>query len=275
MITYLPSHIIAKHAGGVIYDPKQPRDHLPLYEHFARGVLARNLPREILIDTSGVHFAELGPLSSQEAVETVLAKLFAAVGTASPRGRFLKRYGLRRWADLAKPIRLKGRECTATIHYDVRERRLKEPGPNECHPGAVYAQGAYFQFGWDRRWRFVLSYGYSHDGSSWRIDVRQGREVLSAFVDVVVPQWLNDTLVEEAWAATRRCRNRDHDRLSQAVGHVFGWACYGPSPGTISTDALVLALLDGRKPCLTKRRLGVVQGWMAADRRGEEAKSDA
>lgn len=265
MITYLPSHIVAKHAGGVIYG-----DHLPLYEHFARKVLAWNLPREILIDTSGIHFTEFAPLSSQEAAATVLAKLFSAVGTASPRGAFLKRCGLRRWADLAKPIRLKGRQCTAMIHYDVRERRLKEPGPNQCHPGAIYGQRTYFKFGWDRRWRFVLSYGYSHDGSSWSICVRQGSEALSTFVDAVVPRWLDDTLVEEGWAAPRRGRNREYDRISEAVDHVFGWEYYGPSPGTISTNALVLALLDGRKPRLTKRRLGVVQGWMAADRRKEE-----
>lgn len=264
MITYLPQAIVAAHVAG--YTCGSPHDHLPLYEHFARKLLAWNLPRELLIDTSGINYTELGPLPSQAAAATALAKLFVAAGTDTPRGGFLRRCGLRRWADLTRPIPVRGRQCSATINYDVRERRLREPGPNCCHPGAVYAQTAHLQFGWDRRWRFVLWYGYSHGGSSWQIAVRQAREALSTFVNATVPRWLDATLMPEPWAPPRQQRNREHDRLTKSVDEVFGWDCYGPSPGTITTDTLVLALLDGRKPRLTKRRLGVLQKWMQADR---------
>ena len=269
MITYLPSYVVAQHVrGAAVYDGRQPRDYLPLYEHFARKVLDWNLPREMLIDTSGRGSASLAPLPSQEAAATVLSKLFVAAGTGGTRGAFLKRCGIKRWGDLAKPIRLKGRACTAQVCYDVRERRLNEPSPNSCHPGAVFAQRAYFLFGWDRKWRFVLCYGYSRDASSWNIYVRQGREALSTFIKTRVPQWLDDVLVPEAVPMQRKYRNRDHDLLSQAVDAVFSWDCYGPSPGTISTEALVCDLLTKHKPRLTKRRLGVLRKWMEAESDG-------
>lgn len=262
MITYLPRAIIANHLQGFL---GEPFDFLPLYEHFARRVLEWKMPRELLIDTSGINFSEFGQLPSQRAVATVLVKLFVAVGTGSPRGAFLKRCGIRRWNDLSKPIRLRGRRCRASITHDVRERRLKEPGPNPYHPGATYAQTAYLQFGRDGKWRFILWYGYSHDSSSWHLHLSQQREALGTFVGVTVPGWLDEQLLPEAWAGPRRQRNRDHDRLSSAVDVLFGWDCYGPSPGTITTDALVHDTLDCRKPLLTKRRLGVFRRWMRAD----------
>ncbi len=271
MIVYTPSYIVGEQLTLRRYESRQPRDYLPLYEHFARKVLDWRLPYELLIDTSGRGNPDFAPVTSQDVARTVLAKLFALAGTGCPGGTFLKRCGIRRWGDLAKPIRVQGRGCTARIDYDVRERRLVEPGPNEYHPGAVYAQGCWFQFGWDRKWRFVLRYGYSRDASAWDIEVRQGREALSTFINATVPSWLDDQLVPEEWSAQRTYRNRQHDRLSAAVDDVFAWDW---CPGMLATDALALDLLDGRKPRLTKRRLGVLRRWMRADTR-KEAKSDA
>jgi len=134
----------------------------------------------------------------------------------------------------------------------------------------VFARSCYFHFGHDRKWRFVLRYGYSHDSSSWTLDVRQQREALSTFVGETVPQWLDKTLVPETWPGERQHRNREYDRLTTAVDAVFGWECFGPSLGQLTTDVLVQDMLDQRrKPRLTVRRLGVLRRWVQADARHE------
>lgn len=266
MITYSPSYILSSSIGGIgAYDGRQPTDYLPLYEHFARKVLDQHLRREILIDTSGINFWEFGPLASQSDAATVLAKLFASVGTGSPRGRFLRKCGIRKWSDLAKPICVKGWECKLPIGYDVRERRLREPGPNEFHPKAVFGQSCFYQFGTDRRWRFVLRYGYSRDPSSWSLVLRQGREALSTFVRKSVPRWLDERLeLEQWWDTARTHANREFDRLTSAVETLFTWESLDPEWNT--TEALVQDMMKHRRRLgLTKRRLGSLRRWAQTD----------
>ena len=273
MITYLPAHIVAKHtAAWCVYG--KPYDYLPLYEHLARKLLAMKPrpPLEVFIDTSAVNFSEFEPFGSQKAVETILAKLFLMVGTEGKHGDFLRRIGIRRWADLAKPICLPGRENKWWSGHDrcnVRERLLRKPGPNTCHPGAIYAQRASFCFcRYELKWRFILNYGYSHDCSTWQIEVRQGTESLQTFVDRTAAQWLDSVLEPESFDHERTYRNRRHDDLTSAVGEVFAtdW-CSGRDVDEMGL--LVKALLDGKKPALTGRRLGTFRRWMRADAKRE------
>ena len=266
MITYRPDYIVASRFGDS-YPAKQPMDFLPLYEHLARKVLDWKLPFENLIDTSGRGFSEFEKIASQKDAKTTLAKLFLAVGTGYARGEFLHRLGIRRWADLAKPIVVPGRPCKTCyvgLVPHVRERRLVEPGPNEYHPCAIYGQSCYYQFsGWRQLWRFVLHYGYSHDSSTWTIHIEQGRsESLPTFVDETVPKWLSEKLVPENWAIPREQRNRDFEQLDPAVEAVFRW---DSTKKGITTDLLRDILLDHRKPTLTGPRLSVLRRWIRDD----------
>lgn len=279
MITYRLDYIVAATFGRCFYAPKQPMDFLPLYEHFARKILDWKLPREVLGDTSGINFSEFDSFSSQEQARRTLAKLFLMAGTDGPHGAFLRRMGIRRWADLAKPIKVKGfasKGCFCYgITHDVRERKLVEPGPNEYHPKAIYGQSAAFRFdGWDRLWRFDLRYGFSQHTepihSSWDISIKQGRkESLRTFMDETVPKWLESKLVPEFDPGVRTYRNRCYDELTCAVGEVFGWDAYKDG---LTTDALVDDLLDGHKPELTGRRLRTVRNWMRADAKARGGK---
>ena len=266
MITYSPRYIVAAAACGTsIYGEGHPTDYLPLYEHFARRVLDERLPYEILVDTSGINYGEFARLSSQADAATILAKLLASAGTDSPRGKFLRQCGIRRWADLAKPIRIHGWACKEQIEHDVRERRLREPGPNEYHPGAVFGQTCYYQFDRDRKWTFVFRYGYSHDSSSWDIYVWQRREALSTFVRQTVPRWLDETLEPEQWDTARTHANREYDRLASAVDTLFSPKFVGRA-GTSITERLVQEMLDQpRRPYLTPRRLGALRRWARED----------
>ena len=280
MITYRPDYIVSSAFGHCVYDPKAPHDFLPLYEHFARKVLDWKLPREVLNDTSSINNSEFDPLGSQQQAQQTLAKLFLMAGTDCGRGAFLRRCGIRRWADLAKPICVEGRPCKRcfaySITYDVCERKLTAPGPNPCYPWAVYAQSASFHFGaYDRLWHFDLSYGYSRDSSSWDTGVVQGRkESLRTFMDETVPKWLEERLEPEWDSGPRQQRNRDYVRLTSAVAEVFAWEC---GKRDLTIDALVDSLLgvDGyaltaHRMSLTGRRLGTLRRWMRADARREK-----
>jgi len=277
VIAYRPDYIVSSCFGHCCVDKKQPMDYLPLYEHFARKVLDCKLPREVLADRSAIHVSAFDVLSSQKNAQRILAKLFLAAGTGDRRGMFLRRCGIRKWSDLAKPFRVQGRpsqRCFAeSITYDVRERRLVQPGPNECHPGAIYAQEAWFQFGtYDRLWQFNLGYGYSRDPSTWTVALKQGRgESLRTFVDERVPKWLETRLEPESDSGVRRYRNCRHDKLTSAVGEVFGW---NSVKAGITTHLLVTALLD-RKPELTGRRLAALRRWIKADREADRPRGGA
>ena len=287
MIRYDPSYIVA-YANRSKFDAKQPRDLLPLYEHLARKLLAlKDVPYEVLEDTSGINSSGFPSFSTPQQVETTLAKVFLAVGTPWGRGAFLRRIGIRKWADLAKPIVVEGRQSKAWPHegYDVAERRLKEPGPNEYHPKAVYGQSCAYQFrSWTRRWQFVLHYGYSRTfdshscRSSWQIEVCQGKEALSTFVNKTVPAWIDSVLEpEDGWSNYRTYSNRNHAEVSAAVERLFAedW-----SDKASTVDALVklMHVDDSHVPsklALTRRRLTALRRWKRADEAKEAARQAA
>jgi hypothetical protein len=266
MITYTPSEIIAAQIEGY---QLETRNYLPLYEHLARKVLEWNLPKELLVDTSGTGYSSFAGIGSHATARRILAKLFSTVGNND----FLYRLGIRRWRDLDKPIIITGVERYVQITYDVCERRLQEPGPNSCHPGAIYGQSCYFVFGSKRHWHFVVSYGYSRDSSTWYTGVAQTNESLDTFLRTTVPAWMSAHLEPEQWAAPREERNRKFSRLSSAVDELFG--CESYSDEQVSTDALTGFLMDASKPRLTRERLDAIRAWIrqdAAKHRRYEAK---
>lgn len=291
MITYCPAYIFAARFGHCAYYAgmkRQPLDMLPLYEHIARKVGDLGFPCETLNDTSSIRNEGFDPLRSQQQTATTIAKLFLSVGTDTTRGEFLKRIGLRRLADLTKPILVEGRQSKAWLPWDagwnVRERKLREPGPNEYHREAVYAQSCYFAFsGLDHRWRFCLEYGYScmsdtsSARSSWTIEVCQGNEALSTFVNVTVPKWLDSVLEpDEGGECWRFCRNRDRDEIAAAVNRLFSEDYCGKAS---TLDALLKLLLvpdiyTPHKLHLTPRRLAALRRWKRDDD-AREAKRQA
>ena len=271
MITYTPSYIVADHCGHCVFEARQPLDMLPLYEHLARKVLEWNVPREILIDTSGRGCQEFSAIGSQKAARQILAKLFLMAGHGGPRGDFLSRIGIKKWSDLSRPVRVPGRQTSANIEYDVYERQLTEHGPNDCHPSAIYAQSAYLLFGSGLRWHFVLSYGYSHDSSRWYTGVAQQKESLNMFLAETVPAYLDTRLEPEAWDSPRRERNCRWAQLREAVDVLWGWESY--SDEHVSTEALVEFLLGEPKPRLTRDRLNEIRKWMRADAAAEKRRA--
>ena len=80
-------------------------------------------------------------------------------------------------------------------------------------------------------------------------------------------KWLESMLEPERDPGVRTYRNLCYDRLHPAVEEVFGtdWR------GNVNADLdLVNHILDGRKPILTMRRLGVIRNWMKADAEEQE-----
>lgn len=266
MISFLPSYILAKSVGRV-YDPTQPRNLLPLYEYFARKAISIDRWHlESLSDTSSINNSELRGFSDMDSVGHTLGVLFASVGQSnSRRADLLASRGIRTWKDLARPICLPGWDRPDWFPHNVREQRLKKSW-NGSHPDAVFGQCAYLQFGAECRWRCVVAYGYSHDSSTWYLELRQKQESLAAFC-VRAKAWLDDLFVSDD-AISRQCCNRDYDTTTSAVDNVF-WGGYS---GNEEKFVAALLAVDGggcsqHRIELNSRRLAVLRRWMKQDKR--------
>ena len=273
MITYYPSYILGSRLD-CIYDSRQVNFHyLPLWEYFARRALAWNRNAlECINDTSGRGCYTPQGFGTDEAVHKALARIFACAGAANTTGLFLCHCGIKRWSDLAKPIRVVGWDRRVPFEHDVRERKIRLPGPNRCHPDAIYGQCCTITFDTDLRWHFRVYYGYSRDDSPWSVEIRQNAgESLFRF-GRRIPAYL-DTLFEPddpRGAHFRTGANRDYARLSQAVSETFWDRYVGTSKKLI--DILMNGSNEGcgaHKVVLTTKRLAVLRRWIAADRKAK------
>jgi len=277
MITYIPSYIVAESLDGP-YDARQPVCYLPLWEHVARRAI-QLFPYDLECvndDTSGTGFHDLQGFSTPGQLKKALVRIFACVGSRWRSGRFLAACGIKRWADLAKPIRLPGWPRVVPAFHGVRERRLKKPGPNASHPEAVFGQRSVIRFDTDRRWTFEILYGYSHS-SSWRVSIRQELgESLYRFGQRI-PAFVRSLFEERDFPEFRDRENRDYDSLSAAVDALFSDECNGRN------GEFVRALLATREPgrvfspriVLTAERLAALRRWKTSGWKHGESDPDA
>ncbi|KKK98820.1 hypothetical protein LCGC14_2638920 [marine sediment metagenome] len=269
MIEYRPNLIIAEGLGEL--NSRWPNNMLPLYEHFARAALdihPENL--ECLNDTSSINNSDLYGFCDMDDVCTTLARFLVGVmrdGNGKRRD-VLFRCGIRHMHDLTKPIRLPGWDRNFQLHYDIRERKLKESW-NTCHPGAVFGQTACFRFTQQCRWCFEIQYGYSHDSSSWLLALEQRyRESLHSF-GCRAKKWIEELFIEESFHGGRKRigDNRDYDAATDAVRSVF-WDEHSGCNERLTE--LLLAIrgpgLSSSRIRLNEQRLRVIRRWMAKDR---------
>lgn len=224
MITYLPSYIVGMRQA-CIYDSKQPNwTYLPLWEHFARRAMRWNINvLEVVSSTSGRGDWAFPNFYTKEQVHESLACLFSNAGASTCRGRFLAACGIRKWADLAKPIRITGWGRDIPFVHDVCERKMKQPGPNECHPGAIFGQKCALAFRTDGRWRFLVYYGFSRDRSSWDVSIRQSAGESLYHFGQRIPAYIESLFEPDdpRGAHFRLDSNRQYQRRMEAVETLF------------------------------------------------------
>lgn len=221
MITYLPSYIVGMRQD-CIYDSKQPNWHyLPLWEHFARLAIRwdRNA-LEVVSDTTGRGCCDFPVFHTREQVHKNLACLFSNAGANTCRGRFLAKCGIRRWADLAKPIRVTGWNRDIPFEHDVCERKMKSPGPNDCQPEAIFGQKCSMGFDTNGRWYFLVHYGYSRDSCSWYVSISQKAGESLYHFGQRIPAFI-ESLFEPDDAHCRVDNNRQYQRRMEAVDTLF------------------------------------------------------
>jgi len=270
MITYYPCHVVSALIG---YGPRQhPRNLLPLYERFARrAVLLHPCKLECLNDTSGINDTELHGLDSMKDVHTTLAVLFSAVGTDSRKGQFLASCGIRKWTDLAMPIQCVGWDRPFPFPQSIRERKLRLSW-NSCHPEAIYGQYAYLRYTtWRPRWSLVVKYGYSHDTSSWSLELKQKSGESLRLFGQRATAWIDELFepdTREENAGLRDERNRAYDRVEDAVKKVF-WDDDLAGRDERLRDMLLGipgACLTEHRMRLTPTRLAVLRRWIRSDK---------
>lgn len=223
-------------------------------------------------NTSSIHNYEFDGFETRDQVHIALARMFASAGADhTTSGRFLAHCGIRKWSDLTNPIRLKGWDRYVPFEHDIFERRLRRPGPNNCHPDAVFGQHCRIRFGEDRLWHFRIHYGYSHDASTWDVAISQHRgESLHHFGQRVRTFVASLFEPETEWEARARAEtNGLRDRVLQAASEVFWDRHRG------LCEKLVAGLLQhqtggslsSHRITLTPQRYATLQRWAAQDRR--------
>ncbi len=200
---------------------------LVLYKHMAERVQrwesVGSGRGEFLSNTSGINLWDFSLLDSPRTACVNLAELFRWVGTDTERGQFLACCGIKKWGDLAKPIRVKGwspKEFGKALWFDVTARTLCKPGPNESHPDALWVESGGLRVNSWGRWQHELYYGYPHD-PGWVVALKQGagesREGFAARTD----RWLSGMLEPEHDPRMRSYRERARNRAYEAAKTLF------------------------------------------------------
>lgn len=237
------------------------------YEDFARQIIKAGAPFEILNNTSGIGCDSFSPLCDEKDACTNLANLFRHAGSEWPAGKFLASIGVESQADLDKPIvLLDNRPERIGGALSVQGRRLKRPGPNECHPEAleVYRGKLKFQKH-DLRWLYRVNYSYPHDSSSWYIELTQKKgQSLPAFFASIEP-WIESVMEPDTEGPNSRLhRLRAWHSAHEALKRLF-YFDYDGSDIKL-TDAWKGIHLD------VPGRIEILMKWMEEDRVKEAAR---
>jgi len=279
MITIIPSDAIVLAMKGHTVRTYQPVDWWMAYEWFARRLLEwkpNGTPCEVLRATSGINHRSFSLFWDEAQPVDHLAYLFKQVGfgraaatrqfVPNVRAQFLSRLGIRKWADLAKPIDIHGRRPKVFPRrewFDMEGRTFKEPGLNPCHPKARTLYGVGLRFSaYAKRWKAQAVYGYPHDSSSWIEEVIQRpRESLDRFAERIDAQ-LEAWLEPDPGPGLRRERESRWKRVHDAVDNLFWSDC--PRAERAIADILVgvegASLVSGRI-ALTPSRLATLKRW--------------
>lgn len=282
MFTFKPIDAVFGEVGDAEWH--SPARWLLAYQQFARACKAGEFPHEILNRTSSINNSAFAPFADEpgDRARGRLAALFTHVGQADEAGRFLKTLGIRKPEDLAKPVAVHGWQPQKFPgrHWFMQEgRRFKKPGPNSCHPRAVWVMRTELKLDWQLRWEVALVYGYRHDGSWWHEAITQHyRESLDDYAGRV-DAWLEERLEPEEENA-RRARpyhERKWGDRHLAVRELF-WGDFGADMVDFDkklTDLLCTipgwSLTEGRI-LLTPERLKILQGWARQTRNVQRSK---
>lgn len=284
MISILPSDAIIEELHGFPSRYYASVDWWVAYQWFCQRLREwqpRNTAFEILNATSGVGDRSPKRMSAMSSPLHRLAYLFKLVEVSwtskppraipCPSSAFLAHLNICNWSDLAKPIQIHGRRphvFPCREWFDMRGRFFKRPGPNDCHPDAIWVQGFSLQFHVDKkRWRAAIEYGYPHDSSSWFEGLMQEyRESLDRFA-ARINAWLDNRL--EPDEPCREEKERRWNRVYHAMRELFYAEWSGLEKEMVDLVAQVdgTSLTEGRIR-LTKSRLTTLKRWM----KGDEAK---
>jgi len=218
-------------------------------------------------DTSSINNTELQGFSTRDQVHKALARIFSHAGMNTLTGGFLHNCGIKCWADLDKPILVPSRNRDVPFEMNVAERPMRLPGPNPCHPEAVFGQYAAIQFDADLlRWSFRVNYGYSRDCSSWLVSIHQeAKESLHHFGQRI-PGFIDSLFQpENKWAARDRAyKNRQYLRAFHAIDDLFysEWWKMGYDLAEAIMETPETGGTRDRHIVLTKSRCRTVKRWI-------------
>ena len=272
MITIRPADAIIEEIHGFQSRYIDSAEWFVVYEHFARQLIARDTGEYApLNNTSSINNRTLDPLSSRDAARKHLVALFREVGDAWRGGEFLRSCGINTWADLDKPIQVRGWKPQLFANqrwFHVMGRRFKSPGPNSCHRTARFVYYGSLGFSvHERRWQYQLEYGYPYpdDSARWHTGLRQNLKESREHFAGRVNEWLAAKLIAEASheADARERRVRDWLSACRACETLFDVDEY-KAEGKVADAAVALdginARGDRRIP-LTKSRLRTLLQW--------------
>ncbi len=275
MITIRPADAMIRQLNGHGSRYIDPAEWFVVYEHFARQFIAWEPGKckfELLNNTSSIHNIELDALSSRDAARRHLVGLFREAGRKSTAGDFLRFCGINTWADLDRPMQVRGWKPHLFADrrwFNVMGRQFESPGPNRYHRRArcVY-YGALVFCVHRKRWRYRLEYGYPRpdDYSRWYIGLHQNPKESREHFAGRVNEWLAAKLIAEGSgcyvAIDRERREREWLSAQQACKTLFNTDKYD-AEGKLATATVAIrrpGLGDHRIP-LTKARLRTLLRW--------------
>ena len=237
MLRIRPSDIILSAAKGCMSKGHETGDFWMAYEWFCRRFIewkkVENIKAsccEVLEAGSSINHTNFYPCYSYtepaERLAYMLARCYDSGGLVT---KFLQWLRLTGWASLDKPIAIKGRRpkrWPQRSWFESEGRILKTPGPNSCHPKALFVQKFGLKFCvHNKRWKASITYGYPHDSSSWHLEKYQGKkQSLDSFADEI-NTWIENICEPDPNPLHRIYIERDWQTIRDAVDELF-WSDY-------------------------------------------------
>ncbi len=247
------------------------------YESFGFGAW------EHLNLTSSINNAWVDPFNGVDAGKEArdrLAMIFSRVGHGV-QGRFLRRLGYRKLADLSKPLLVKGwsPKSFPSATWFMQCGRIFKESHNSCHPDARWHDRAELHLSRSGLWNLRLFYNYPRDGpSSWHVAICQKRrEPLDVFAERVNSEIDALLIFDGKMPGTRYADERDWHKSHDAIETIFStvYCGYRIDPKLLCEQ---LAAVDGasltcRRIELTRRRFAVLKRWINIDRMAREGRA--
>ncbi len=227
MLKFLPSDAILGSLNGFASRYYPDGDWFMAYEWFCRKLMEfrpDDTPFALLNETSSINNGNFYRMGIANSPRDRLVYLFKHGWFHAEAEPFLAYLGIKKWADLAKPITIIGRrpkEFPCRKWFEMRGRVLNY-SPNKCHKKARWVMGFSLQYArWKKRWVAQITYGYPHDSSSWEIHLKQNyREFLDTF-GKRIQAWIDEIMKADESPGLRLEQVRTWSRVYSAMRDLF------------------------------------------------------